>query len=124
MRINSFLSAGGKTQLVGNRLTVADIYIAVPLILLFQTTLDGGFRKAVPYVSSWIEAFIKIPEVIARLGNVKLCSKVIKPTVIEKKKEEAPKPVAAPKKVEKPTTTGDDDDEEVEKKPSSKNPLD
>ena len=105
-------------------MTVADIYVAVPLVQLFQTTLDNGFRKAVPNFSSWIEAFLKVPEVVARLGNVKLCSKVIKPTLNEKKKEEAPKPVAAPKKVEKPATTGDDDDDEVEKKPSGKNPLD
>ena len=71
-------------------MTVADIYVAVPLVQLFQTTLDNGFRKAVPNFSSWIEAFLKVPEVVARLGNVKLCSKVIKPTLNEKKKEEAP----------------------------------
>lgn len=119
--VNSHLQ--GKTQLVSNRLTVADIYLAVPLILLFQTSLDGGFRKAVPNVNSWIESFIKLPEVVTRIGHVKFCSKVIKPTLVEKKKEEAPKPAAAPKKVEKPAATAGDDDE-VEKKPAGKNPLD
>jgi len=54
-------------------LTVADIYVALPLVQLFQTTLDNGFRKAIPNVNSWIEAFLKVPEVVARLGNVKLC---------------------------------------------------
>lgn len=71
--INSFLADGGKNYLVGNRLTVADIYVALPLVQLFQTTLDNGFRKAIPNVNSWIEAFLKVPEVVARLGNVKLC---------------------------------------------------
>lgn len=72
--INSYLVAdGGKNYLVGNRLTVADIYVALPLVQLFQTTLDNGFRKAIPNVNSWIEAFLKVPEVVARLGNVKLC---------------------------------------------------
>ena len=33
--VNSYLAEGGKTQLVNNRITVADIYLAVPLILLF-----------------------------------------------------------------------------------------
>ena len=120
--INTHLQ--GKTHLVSNRLTVADIYLALPLILLFQTSLDGGFRKAVPNVNSWIESFIKLPEVVARIGHVKFCSKVIKPTLVEKKKEEAPKPAAAPKKAEKPAATAGDDDEEVEKKPAGKNPLD
>ena len=61
---------------------------------------------------------------MARIGHIKFCSKVIKPTLVEKKKEEAPKPAAAPKKAEKPAATTGDDDEEVEKKPAGKNPLD
>lgn len=120
--INSYLQAGGKTHLVGNRLTVADIVLAIPLIMLFEVSLDGGFRKAVPNVASWLEAFIKLPEVVARIGHVKLCAKVIKPTLVEKKKEEAPKPAAQPKKAEKPAATAED--EEGEKKLSGKNPLD
>ena len=33
--VNGYLAEGGKTHLVGNRLTVADIYLALPLIMLF-----------------------------------------------------------------------------------------
>ena len=58
MHVNRYLGEGDKTHLVSNRLTVADIYLAVPLVLLFQVCLDGGFRKAVPKVNSWIESFI------------------------------------------------------------------
>jgi len=94
MNINNHLKNGNKTHLVSNRLTVADIFLAVPLIILFQSSLDGGFRKAVPQVTSWLENFIKHPEVISRIGNVKFCAKAIKPIFAEKKKEEAPKPVA------------------------------
>ena len=122
MNINNHLKNGNKTHLVSNRLTVADIYLAVPLINLFQSCLDGGFRKAVPQVTSWIEAFIKLPEVVSRIGNVKFCVKAFKPLLAEKKQEEAPKPVAAvQKKAEKPA---EGDDEEIEKKPAGKNPLD
>ena len=76
-----------------------------------------------PLVNAWIEGFIKLPEVVSRIGHVKFCAKVIKPTLIEKKKEEAPKPVAAAPKKPAAPTAGDDDDE-VEKKPAGKNPLD
>jgi elongation factor 1-gamma len=85
MNINNHLKNGNKTHLVSNRLTVADIYLAVPLINLFQSCLDGGFRKAVPQVTSWIEAFIKLPEVVSRIGNVKFCVKAFKPLLAEKK---------------------------------------
>lgn len=118
MRINAHLQ--GKTHLVGNRVTVADVAVAVQLIMVFQTVFDAGFRKAIPNVAAWIENFVKLPEVVRRIGNVKFSAKALKPTnVAEKKKEEAPKPVAAPKK---PAAAADDD--ETEKKPSGKNPLD
>jgi elongation factor 1-gamma len=118
MRLNTHLQ--GKSHLVSNRITVADVAVAVQLIMVFQTVFDAGFRKAIPNVSAWIENFVKLPEVVRRIGNVKFSAKALKPTnVAEKKKEEAPKPVAAPKK---PAPTGDD--EETEKKPSGKNPLD
>jgi elongation factor 1-gamma len=109
----------GKTHLVANRVTVADIALALILIPLYQTTLDGGFRKAMPNVTNWLESLIKLPEFVSRLGNVKFTQKAIKPLLAEKKEEvkaPAPKPVAKPKAT-------DDGEEEVEKK-SGKNPLD
>ena len=113
--INTHLQ--GKTNLVGNRITVADLAIAVQLIPLYQLVLDAGFRKAMPNVTSWLESLIKLPEVVGRLGNVKFATKTVKPFLAEKKKEEVK---AAPvKKVEKK----EDGEEEVEKK-SGKNPLD
>lgn len=108
----------GKTHLVANRVTVADIALALMLIPLYQTTLDGGFRKAMPNVTNWLESLVKLPEFVSRIGNVKFAQKAIKPLLAEKKEEvkaPAPKPVAKPK--------ADDGEEEVEKK-SGKNPLD
>jgi len=107
----------GKTHLVGNRITVADVAVAVLLIVFFQTVLDGGFRKAMPNVTAWLENFVKLPEVVSRMGNVKFSAKGFKPTHIAEKKKEEPKPVAAPKKA------AEEDGEEGEKK-SGKNPLD
>ena len=110
----------GKTHLVGGRVTVADIAIAVQLILLYQTVLDAGFRKAMPNVAAWLETFAKNPEVIARVGSVKFAAKALKPVLAEKKKEEVK--VAAP--VKKAEKAADDEEGETERKPSGKNPLD
>ena len=115
--INAHLQ--GKAHLVGGHWTVADVAIAMQLIPLYQTVLDAGFRKAMPNVAAWLEAFTKLPEVVARIGNVKFAAKPIKPILAEKKKEEVK--AAAPKKVEKPAV---DSDGEEHTKPAAKNPLD
>jgi len=98
-------------------LTVADLVVAVSLILPFQTALDGGFRKAMQNVTNLVDKIIKLPEVVKRLGNVKFALKVIK-AVVAPKKEEAKK--EAPKKA------AHTEDGEEEEKPAKKeaNPLD
>ena len=53
----------GKPFLVGNRVTVADLVIGLPLVTMYQTVLDGGFRKAMPHATQWIERLIQLPEV-------------------------------------------------------------
>jgi len=42
-------------------------------------------------VTKWVDSLIKLPEVVARLGNVKFCQKVIAPQLA--KVEEKAKPV-------------------------------
>ena len=106
----------GKTHLVANRVTVADIAIALILIPLYQTTLDGGFRKAMPNVTNWLESLVKLPEFVSRIGNVKFTQKAIKPLLAEKKEEVKAAPA-------KPAPKKEDGEEEGEKK-SGKNPLD
>ena len=108
----------GKKYLLGDKISVADIIIATEFIPLFQTILDGGFRKAMPVAAAWLEGVAQLPEVTSRIGNVKFAAKALKPVLSEKKEEVkvAPKPAAkaAPK----------DDEDETERKPSGKNPLD
>jgi len=36
----------GKKWLVGNEMTIADVFVALMLSYSFQTVLDSGFRKA------------------------------------------------------------------------------
>jgi elongation factor 1-gamma len=96
--------------------TVADIALALMLIPIYQTTLDGGFRKAMPNVTNWIESLIKLPQFSARIGNVKFAQKAIKPLLAEKKEEV--------KAVAKPAPKKEEDGEEDGEKKSGKNPLD
>ena len=62
-------------------------------------------------MAAWLERFLAMPEVITRIGHVKLCAKALKAAAPPKKEEkkEAPKP--QPKK-----ETHGDDDEEPKKK--------
>merc|ERR1712025_1075271 len=43
----------GKTWLVGDEMTIADVVVASALILPFQTVLDEGFRKGHADVAKW-----------------------------------------------------------------------
>jgi elongation factor 1-gamma len=70
-----------------------------------------------PNTAAWIEGLTKLPEVIARIGNVKFAAKVIKPILAEKKKEEVK---VAPKKA----AADDEDDDGAQKVFGAKNPLD
>jgi elongation factor 1-gamma len=87
----------GKEYLVGGNVTVADIVVGIHLTIPFQIALDPGFRKAMPNVTAFFEKFVKYPQVIKRLGNVKACQKTIKPQLPPKEEKKA----AAPKKEEK-----------------------
>merc|ERR1711990_148650 len=97
-----------KKWLVGNEMTIADTYLAVSLLLNFQTTLDGGFRKAMKNVNGWAEACFAHASVKKVFGAVQMCAKPLKPLLTapkkEEKKKEAPKPAAKKeeKKDEKP----------------------
>jgi elongation factor 1-gamma len=99
--LNTFLE--GKKWLAGDDITLADIVLATSLQAAFQTTLDGGFRKAMKNVETWALANYARPEYIAVNGNVHMAGKALKPSgLIEpvKVKKEAPKPAA--KKEAKP----------------------
>jgi glutathione S-transferase len=77
----------GKKFLTGDSVSTADIVVGVRLSLPFQTCLDAGFRKSIPHVAAWMETFLALPEVVARLGHMKMCSKSLVPICTDKKKE-------------------------------------
>jgi glutathione S-transferase len=57
--LNSALN--GKQWLVGNQVSIADISVAVSLVVPLQIILDGGFRKAMKSVIEWAERVFAIP---------------------------------------------------------------
>ena len=65
--INTHLE--GKKWLVGEEMTIADVYLAIVLSNLLQTTLDAGFRKAMKNASDWAERVFSNPSVIKILGT-------------------------------------------------------
>lgn len=45
----------GKQWLVGDTISLADLYLGACCAVAFQTTLDAGFRKAMPNFSAWFK---------------------------------------------------------------------
>ena len=53
----------GKNYLLNNKLSVADVIIAIRLFPIYNLVLDDDFRKAMANVTGWLERFLKLPEV-------------------------------------------------------------
>jgi len=127
-----------QTYLVGERVTLADIVVAIHLGTLFQRVLDAGFRKPFANVVRWFTTLINQPNFKEVLGEVTLATKMeqAKPSEHAPKqeaKQEKPKPApqpAKPKEEKKPKKKEEDDDAEEEseeaqeEKEKPKNPLD
>ncbi|KAJ5109817.1 Elongation factor 1-gamma 2 [Penicillium argentinense] len=98
------------TYLVGERITLADIFTAALLTRAFATVLDKAWRSANPAVTRWYNTIINQDAFKAVVANPVFAEEIIKYTA--PKKEEKPKPAPAPA-AEKP----------AEEKPKPKHPL-
>jgi elongation factor 1-gamma len=103
------------TYLVGERVTLADIYTAALLTRAFATVLDKKFRSENPAVSRWYQTIVNQPAFKAVVEKPVLVDEIIKYTA--PKKEEKPKKEAAPAAAAAPAA----EKPEGEKKP--KHPL-
>ena len=95
----------GKKFLVGNELSFADIVVASVLQQPLQTVLDGGFRKAMKNIETWVNGIYAVKEFVDVHGKTVLCAKALKPVCTADPKEEKPMkaaPAPAAKKEEKP----------------------
>jgi len=55
----------GKQFLVGNQITLADIFVAHIINIPMSLYIDPGFRKSTPSLEAWYSAYIKNANVIA-----------------------------------------------------------
>jgi elongation factor 1-gamma len=69
----------GKQWLVGDSISLGDLYLGASLAPAFQTILDAGFRKAHPDLSEWFERWSKHHPVVKRHGAIHACQKALKP---------------------------------------------
>lgn len=86
-----------RTFLVGERLSLADISIALDLLPAFQNVLDESFRKAHVNLTRWFLTVVNQPAAKEVLGEVKLASKVAQFNEAEFKKNAAKIAASAPK---------------------------
>ncbi|OOQ87469.1 Elongation factor 1-gamma 1 [Penicillium brasilianum] len=82
------------TYLVGERITLADLFTASLLTRAFATVLDKKFRSENPATTRWYNTIIAQAAFKAVVPNPVFTEEVIKYT--PPKKEEKPKPAAAP----------------------------
>lgn len=109
--LNTHLTAN--TYLVGERITLADFFVAATLTRAFATVLDKNYRSENPAITRWYQTIVNQPAFKAVVEKPVLVDEIIKYT--PPKKEPAPKKEAAPAPAaEKPA-------EEAPKKP--KHPL-
>lgn len=71
----------GRKNLVGDSLTIADIYVTCHLIKSFQLVLEPGFRKGVADLTSFITLVVSHDLFKAQFGNIKFCARPLKPYV-------------------------------------------
>ncbi|KAF1994540.1 hypothetical protein P154DRAFT_475798 [Amniculicola lignicola CBS 123094] len=106
------------TYLVGERLTLADIFAASVLARGFQYFYDDAWRAENPNVTRWYETIYNVPSYSAVAGKLEFIKEAIKN--VAPKKEAAPKQ-EKPKKAEAPKPKKEvEEDEEEEDKPAPK----
>jgi len=121
-----------RTFLVGERITIADIVVALSLVRLYERVLDPGFRKQFQNTNRWYTTCLNQPQFKNVIGEPKLCQKMEVAKVVaavetpkvevpKEKKEQAPKEAKPKEKKKKDEDEEEEEDEalkEEKKKPS------
>jgi len=123
-----------QTWLVGERITIADVFVGTALQFLFPGLIDASLRQNIPNVVRFFETFVNHPKLKAIFddGKPQLSDSAPAyqpPAKAEKPKEEKPKAEPKPKAEKEPKKKEKEDDDEddeplVPAEPKIKNPLD
>jgi len=66
-----------RTFLVNERVSLADIVVAMTFLPLYKMVLDNGFRKQFVNTNRWFLTCVNQPEFKAVVGDVELCQKMM-----------------------------------------------
>jgi len=124
--LNQFLST--RTFLVGERITLADLFVASAIFRAVSISVDAPLRAKFPHVVRHLETVVNQPKIKDIFGPIEFVEKALQYTPPPKEKKE-PKaaPPPPPKAEKKPKAAEADDDEDeplVPEEPKAKNPLD
>lgn len=110
------------TFLVGERITLADLFAVGILSRGFQYFFDKKWRQENPNVTRWYETIYKQPIYSAVVDKLSFIDEAIPNHPPKKDKEDKPKKEQAPKAAPKPKAkeVDEDDNEEEEDKPAPK----
>ena len=106
------------TFLVGERITLADLFTAGILSRGFQYFFDKKWRQGNPNVTRWYETVHNQPMYSAIAGKLEFIDEALKNQA--PKKETEPKKEKAPKEAPKPKAKEIDEEDEEEDKPAPK----
>jgi len=120
--LNTHLSS--RTFLVGERISLADICVAINLFYPYTMVLDLGLRKKFTHTNRWFLTVLNQPEFKEYFPEVVLCVKSAVPKEPEVKAETKPEPAKEkPKAASKKEEKEDDFEDEEAKEPKTKSAL-
>ncbi len=108
------------TFLVGERITLADLFAVGMLSRGFQYVFDKQWREEHPNVTRWYETVYNQPIYSAVVDKLEFIETAIPNQPPKTDKQEKPKKQQKPKEAAKPKEVEDDDGEEEEDKPAPK----
>jgi len=108
------------TFLVGERITLADLFTAGIISRGFQFFFDKQWREEHPNVTRWYSTVYNQPIYSAVVGNMEFIDEAMKNVAPKSDKQEKPKKEQAKKQQPKPKVKEVDEEEEEEDKPAPK----
>ncbi|CAI2354690.1 unnamed protein product [Caenorhabditis sp. 36 PRJEB53466] len=118
-----------KTYLVGERLSLADVSVALDLLPAFQYVLDPAARKTFVNVTRWFRTIVNQTAAKEVLGEVTLATSVAQfnqakfTELTAKLSKSAPKAEKPKKEEKKPAAAAVQDDDDEPKEKESKDPF-
>lgn len=124
--LNEFLLT--RTYLVGEKITLADIAVAVSLLPLYQHVFEPALREPYGNVNRWFTTLVNQKEFSSVLGKVELCTKVQQLSAASEGKKKAEKKPAekkpeAKKEAKKEEPEEDAGGDELSLAPKPKDPF-